>query len=174
MNYPKENINDKLLNKLQEYVNHPDFVPQKVEKQSKVCKSICIWVRAISGYAKIFRIVQPKRAKLQKAEEELKAINDVLKEKQRQLQNIERESQALQNQYDKAVKNLSKLEDSIVLGEGRINRAGRLTSALENEEIRWRESVKVGLVMIKKRFSIYIERLLQVFIMEFMILFKEV
>ena len=42
-------------------MDNPDFIPAKVEKQSKVCKSICVWVRAIDGYAKIFRVVQPKR-----------------------------------------------------------------------------------------------------------------
>ena len=61
MVYPKDDISDKLLKKLQEYVGHKDFQPDIVAKQSKVCKSICIWVRAIDGYAKIFRIVQPKR-----------------------------------------------------------------------------------------------------------------
>lgn len=61
--YPKDDISDKLLKKLQDYVAHPEFVPQAVAKQSKVCKSMCIWVRAIDGYAKIFRVVEPKRAK---------------------------------------------------------------------------------------------------------------
>lgn len=63
INYPKDNINEKLLKKLQVYMNNPEFVPNLVAKQSKVCKSICIWVRAIDGYAKIFRVVEPKRIK---------------------------------------------------------------------------------------------------------------
>jgi dynein heavy chain len=63
MNYPKERITDKLLKKLQTYVKNRDFKPDIVAKQSKVCKSICIWVLAIDGYAKIFRVVQPKREK---------------------------------------------------------------------------------------------------------------
>lgn len=61
--YPKDEINDKLLKKLQDYINNPNFLPHIVAKQSKVCKSICIWVRAIDGYAKLFRIVHPKRLK---------------------------------------------------------------------------------------------------------------
>ena len=61
INYPKDEVSDKLLKKLKEYVKHPDFLPHIVAKQSKVCKSICIWVRAIDGYANLFRVVQPKR-----------------------------------------------------------------------------------------------------------------
>lgn len=63
MEYPKDDVSEKLLKKLQIYVNNPEFKPDLVAKQSKVCKSICIWVRAIDGYAKIFRVVQPKREK---------------------------------------------------------------------------------------------------------------
>ena len=61
--YPKDDVSDSLLKKLQDYVKNPDFMPNIVVKQSKVCKSICIWVRAIDGYAKIFRVVEPKRIK---------------------------------------------------------------------------------------------------------------
>ncbi|GLH11550.1 Dynein heavy chain, cytoplasmic, partial [Gryllus bimaculatus] len=59
--YDKNNISDATLKKLASYVNHPDFVPETVATQSKVCKSICMWVRAIDRYAKVYRIVEPKR-----------------------------------------------------------------------------------------------------------------
>nr|CAD7258337.1 unnamed protein product [Timema shepardi] len=59
--YEKDKISEAMLKKLKEYVDHPDFIPDKVATQSKVCKSICMWVRAIDCYAKVFRVVQPKR-----------------------------------------------------------------------------------------------------------------
>lgn len=61
MAYPKDDISDKLLEKLQEYVQHPEFLPDLVARQSKACRSMCIWVRAMDGYAKIYRVVEPKR-----------------------------------------------------------------------------------------------------------------
>lgn len=61
--YPKDDISDTLLQKLQEYIKHPDFKPELVAKQSKVCKSMCVWVRAMDSYAKIYRVVEPKRHK---------------------------------------------------------------------------------------------------------------
>lgn len=59
--YEKDKISDALLKKLNGYVEHPDFVPEKVATQSKVCKSMCMWVRAIDMYAKIYRVVEPKK-----------------------------------------------------------------------------------------------------------------
>jgi dynein heavy chain len=59
--YEKDKISDALLKKLKEYVEHPDFVPEKVATQSKVCRSLCMWVRAIDMYARIYRVVEPKK-----------------------------------------------------------------------------------------------------------------
>jgi hypothetical protein len=59
--YDKDKISDALLKKLKEYVDHPDFAPEKVATQSKVCKSICMWVRALHMYAEVYRVVEPKR-----------------------------------------------------------------------------------------------------------------
>ena len=61
MNYDKDKVSDALLKKLQKYTQDKEFVPDIVAKQSKVCKSICIWVKAVDGYAKLFKIVEPKR-----------------------------------------------------------------------------------------------------------------
>ncbi|KAG7211512.1 hypothetical protein KM043_010780 [Ampulex compressa] len=141
--YPKDEISDKLLKKLQDYVTHPDFQPELVAKQSKVCKSMCIWVKAIDGYAKIFRVVEPKRQRLQLAQSELQAIKELLGLKQQQLAEVENKIKLLQEQYDDAVENLNNLEYDMALAEARLNRSGRLTSALVDERIRW-EGLMVG------------------------------
>lgn len=59
--YPKDEISDTLLKKLQKYVDNPDFVPTVIEKVSKACKSLCMWVRALEMYARLYRTVEPKR-----------------------------------------------------------------------------------------------------------------
>ncbi|CAK9798189.1 Dynein axonemal heavy chain 6 [Anthophora quadrimaculata] len=137
--YPKDDISDKLLDKLQQYVTHPEFRPDLVARQSKACKSMCIWVRAIDGYAKIYRVVEPKRQRLQQAEAELHEIEELLALKQQELAEVESKIEELQKQYDGAVKNLNKLEAQMELAEARLNRSGRLTSALVDERIRWEE-----------------------------------
>jgi dynein heavy chain len=59
--YDKNHITDPMLRKLKTYIDHPDFVPDKVGRVSKACKSMCMWVRAVDMYAKVFKIVEPKR-----------------------------------------------------------------------------------------------------------------
>ncbi|XP_011495537.1 PREDICTED: dynein heavy chain 6, axonemal [Ceratosolen solmsi marchali] len=142
ISYPKEKITDKLLKKLQQYVKNRNFKPDKVAKQSKVCKSICIWVLAIDGYAKLYRIVQPKRKKLKEAQLELVAIEEILHKKQDELADVEKQIKRLENKYNAAVKHLGNLEYNILLCESRLGRSGRLTSALADEEIRWIKEIK--------------------------------
>lgn len=61
--YDKDRIPDSTMKKLKEYIDHPEFVPDLVATQSKVCRSMCMWVRAIDSYYVTFRIVDPKRRK---------------------------------------------------------------------------------------------------------------
>uniref|UniRef100_A0A4X2KTY7 Dynein axonemal heavy chain 6 n=1 Tax=Vombatus ursinus TaxID=29139 RepID=A0A4X2KTY7_VOMUR len=68
LEYDKENIKPIVLAKLQKYINNPDFVPEKVEKVSKACKSMCMWVRAMDLYSRVLKEVEPKRQKLQAAQ----------------------------------------------------------------------------------------------------------
>lgn len=75
--YDKDHIPDKTVHKLKQYIDHKDFIPEKVATVSKVCRSICMWVRAIDMYAKVYKIVEPKRKKLAEAEKELNQVNDV-------------------------------------------------------------------------------------------------
>ncbi|KAF0301061.1 Dynein heavy chain 6, axonemal [Amphibalanus amphitrite] len=63
MEYDKENIPETVLRKIKKYIDDPKFVPEVVEKVSKACKSMCLWVRAIDLFARVFKEVEPKRAR---------------------------------------------------------------------------------------------------------------
>lgn len=91
---------------------------------------------------------------MQAAEEELRSIEEVVARKQQELAEVENKIKQLQVQYDAAVKNLQKLESEMELVEARLNRSGRLTSALVDERIRWEEATRVP--MMKIRFKIII------------------
>ncbi|CAG9860518.1 unnamed protein product [Phyllotreta striolata] len=140
--YDKNRVTDNLLRKLKVYVDNPDFVPEKVVKVSKACKSLCLWVRAIDKYAKTFRLVEPKRKRLKQAEVELAQVMAVLKEKQAKLAEVEGMIASLQNQFDQTIAEKEALINNMELTAARLNRAGRLNIALADEQIRWEESVK--------------------------------
>uniref|UniRef100_A0A4W3JLB2 Dynein axonemal heavy chain 6 n=1 Tax=Callorhinchus milii TaxID=7868 RepID=A0A4W3JLB2_CALMI len=96
--YDKDNIKPQVLQKLQKYLINPDFVPEKVEKVSRACKSMCMWVRAMDLYSRVIKEVQPKRVKLAAAE--LDATLLMLKEKQKKLKQVEMKIEQLEEQYE--------------------------------------------------------------------------
>ncbi|CAL1541921.1 unnamed protein product [Lymnaea stagnalis] len=139
--YDKDNIPEATLKKLKKYMENPKFVPEAVEKVSKACKSMVMWVRAMDLYAKVFRTVEPKRNALNKAQQELDTVMRLLREKQQKLATVEAKIAELQKTYDDSVAEKQKLERNIATTAGRLKRSSKLTTALADEQIRWQESV---------------------------------
>ncbi|XP_046391604.1 dynein axonemal heavy chain 6 [Ischnura elegans] len=163
--YDKNKISEALLRKLKDYVDSPNFVPELVETHSKACKSLCMWVRAMDGYAKIFRVVEPKQKRFAQAEEDLNKIKNLLKEKQKNLAEVEAQIAELEAAYDKSLSEKMELERTIDLTATRLQRAGRLITALGDEEVRWEQSVKdfgvelenvTGNILISSAFVAYL------------------
>ncbi|KAK1792527.1 hypothetical protein P4O66_012465 [Electrophorus voltai] len=139
--YDKDNIRPQVLQRLQRYVQNADFVPEKVEKVSKACKSMCMWVRAMDLYSRVLKEVGPKREKLAAAQAELDATMATLREKQAKLQEVENQIKVLQEQFDSSVGEKEALAETMALTEARLGRSGKLTAALADEQGRWQESV---------------------------------
>ncbi|XP_063073303.1 dynein axonemal heavy chain 6 [Engraulis encrasicolus] len=141
MEYDKENIKSAILGKLQKYIQNPDFIPEKVEKVSKACRSMCMWVRAMDLYSRVLKEVEPKRKKLAGAQAELDATMATLQEKQAKLQEVEDQIKVLQDQFDSSVAEKEGLAKTMALTEARLGRSGKLTAALGDEQVRWQESI---------------------------------
>lgn len=139
--FDKEHISEKTIAKLQTYVDHKDFNPETIEKVSKVCKSMCLWVRAMVEFSKVYKVVEPKILRHATAERELKEVMQILKQKQSELAQIEAKIQSLKDVIDVKNQEFYVLQQQQELTASRLNRAGRLTSALSDEEIRWKKLV---------------------------------
>ncbi|XP_055549943.1 dynein axonemal heavy chain 6 [Wyeomyia smithii] len=140
--YDKEHIPETILKKLKTYIEHKDFQPPIIEKVSKVAKSMCQWVIAVERFAKVYKVVEPKIQKQKAAEEELSQVMQLLKSKQNELAEIEAKILMLMANLDEKKREMKVLQDHNDLTTTRLNRAGRLTSALADEEIRWRDTVQ--------------------------------
>ncbi|KAM3182197.1 hypothetical protein ACTXT7_012865 [Hymenolepis weldensis] len=140
--YPKDDISDSLLKRLQKYVENPDFEPAVIEKVSKACKSLCMWVRALEMYACAYRTVEPKRKRLAEATKEMDIMVANLRAKQASLKGIEDKIAELQATYDKSVAEKKALEHNLALTAARLKRAAKLTTALSSEQEHWRESIE--------------------------------
>ena len=91
---------------------------------------MCLWVRALDVYARVFKDIEPKRARLKQAEDELKVVMTELKLKQEKLAEVENQIKELQNQYERSVSEKKKLEHSIGQTSSRLKRASKLLSFL--------------------------------------------
>lgn len=103
---------------------------------------MCLWVIAIEKYAKIYKTVEPKIKRQKAAEKELGEVMQLLKSKQSELAEIEAKISMLLANLEEKKREMKLLQDHNDLTAARLNRAGRLTSALADEEVRWRETVK--------------------------------
>ena len=81
--------------------------------------------------------------RLREAEEELAATMKVLKEKQDKLAGVEAQIAELQATYEASVNEKETLTKSMAQTAARLKRAGKLTTALGDEQGRWEQSVKV-------------------------------
>ncbi|XP_058967936.2 dynein axonemal heavy chain 6 [Pocillopora verrucosa] len=141
MEYNKDNIPDSTLKKLKKYIDNPKFTPENVEKVSKACRSMVMWVRAMDLYARVFRTVEPKKKRLAAAQVELDAVMATLKEKQDSLAAVEEKIAELQAAYDNSIAEKETLTKNIAQTAARLKRASKLTTALGDEQGRWTENV---------------------------------
>lgn len=61
VNFDKDNISEKTLKRIGQFCSKPDFKPDVVGRVSFAAKSLCMWVRAMEVYGRIFRVVEPKK-----------------------------------------------------------------------------------------------------------------
>lgn len=75
-------------------------------------------------------MVEPKRKKLEAAENELASVMAVLRAKQQSLAEVEAQIANLEATFDQSLAAKEELEAAMKLGKARLDRAGRLTNAL--------------------------------------------
>jgi dynein heavy chain len=147
--YDKDNIQEALAKKLRKYIENPSFNPEAVEKVSKACKSLCMWVIAMEFYSRVFKEVAPKRKRLEEAQQTLEETKRKLDEKTAALHEVEVQLGKLKDKYEESVRSKKVLEEKMEETTQRMARASKLTTALADEQVRWAESVENLNVMIE-------------------------
>ena len=86
--YDKDNMTDRILKKIGTYVSKPEFKPDTVGRVSFAAKSLCMWVRAMEVYGRIYRVVEPKKKRLESAMTQLAEKQASLAEARAKLQEV--------------------------------------------------------------------------------------
>ena len=118
----------------------PDFTPAAIEKASKACKAMCMWVRAMDTYHKVVLMVEPKKALLAEASAELEVVMGKLAEAQATLKGVMDKIAMLEAQFSEANAKKLDLERQMEEATGRLERAGILTASLGSESVRWTDT----------------------------------
>lgn len=88
VNYDKDNMTDRILKKIGTYCAQPDFQPEIIGRVSLAAKSLCMWVRAMEVYGRIYRVVEPKKQRLAQATSQLQEKQAVLADAKAKLKEV--------------------------------------------------------------------------------------
>ena len=99
----KDNIPEHVSKRVRRYIDNPKFIPDEVGKISRAACSLCMWVRSIDYYTKIFKSIEPKRVRLLQSESELAELMAALRAETDKVAHIEStigKEEGLQNNWN--------------------------------------------------------------------------
>ena len=141
--FDKDHISEVTRKKLVKYVSNPEFMPDVVEKVSGAGKSLCMWVRAMEIYARVFRVVGPKKEALAEATAALASKQAALDAASAKLAEVVAKVEALQRDFQAKLKTKDELAAKAAATALKLQRAKQLVDGLGGERIRWAATVKV-------------------------------
>jgi dynein heavy chain len=103
IHFDKDNIPDKIIQKVQPYVKMDEFTPKAIEKASKACTAMCMWALAMNTYHFVALQVEPKRKLLADAQAKLDITMGQLAQAQAELKGVNDRLTELENGFKEAV-----------------------------------------------------------------------
>ena len=133
-----------MLKRIGQYCAKESFKPDIVGRVSFAARSLCLWVRAMEVYGRVYRVVEPKRKKLDQANKQLAEKQASFKEALEKLAEVKQQLEELQKSYEDKLATKDDLRKKAAMTELRLDRAAKLVSGLAGERARWEESVKAS------------------------------
>lgn len=94
------------MKKIATFTENEEFEPEKVGIVSLAAKSLCMWVIAIEKYGKVWRVVGPKKARLEETLDSLRKKQAELAELQGKLKDLQDFVNKLKKEYDEKTKEM--------------------------------------------------------------------
>ncbi|KAJ9453409.1 Dynein-1-beta heavy chain [Diplonema papillatum] len=139
--FDKDNIDAKVVKKLQVFIKDAGFTPEIIGQSSNPCKSMCMWCRAIDNYYWVTKDLGPKKEALKGAEAKLQAAKAELDEKQQELNVCNNKVAKLEKDAEETIRRKDNLEHQKQQAVAKLERADQLLGGLAGEAGRWKESV---------------------------------
>ena len=127
-----EDIQKKIKKKLQ---SNPEFTIDNVASKQSSAKSIAKWIKAVSDYTDIAKEVESKSKYVSEMSGQLNQAMTALKSKQDELAIVMKKVTDLETTLHDSIKEKDRLEHEKQLTEDRLERAGKLTTGLADEQV---------------------------------------
>ncbi|KAL0267127.1 UNVERIFIED_CONTAM: hypothetical protein PYX00_009482 [Menopon gallinae] len=137
--YDKDHIPEKTMKKIAMFTEDEEFEPEKVGAVSLAAKSLCMWVIAIEKYGKVWRVVGPKKARLEETLESLRKKQAELADLQGKLKELVDFVNKLKKEYDIKTKEMDDLQAKAQFLQIKLQRAAMLVDGLAGEKLRWEQ-----------------------------------
>ncbi|XP_046878072.1 dynein axonemal heavy chain 8-like [Hypomesus transpacificus] len=140
--FPKDNINEEMVELLQPYFRMEDYT---FENAKKVCGNVAgllSWTKAMGTFFGINKEVLPLKANLIIQEGRLTLANGELTLAQSQLDEKQAELDLVQAKFDAAMKEKQDLLDDAELCRKKMQKASTLIDGLSGEKVRWTQQSK--------------------------------
>jgi len=100
MEFDKDNISQKVLQRIEKFTRLEGFQPALVSKCNLAAGALCQWVRSLEDYSKALKVVAPKRARMAHAQEQLAKKEAMLRELTDELQKLMDKLNVLELEYN--------------------------------------------------------------------------
>ncbi len=123
--------------RIRRYIENPRFVPDEASKASRAAAALCMWVRALDLYGKVFQSIEPKRIKLLQTESELAELMSALREETDRVAHTEAAIASVQAALADVGRRRQLAEATQQRTAERLERARILAYSLEEERRSW-------------------------------------
>jgi dynein heavy chain len=122
---------------MQPFINDSELIPEKLKGVSSAASALCTWIRAIESYARVYRIVQPKKQRYEKALFELNDKQNLLSQSKNELLNIQTKIENLRVDYELKIKDKDTLQTNADETAMFLDRATKLLDGVAEKRTIW-------------------------------------
>ena len=131
-----QGVPEERLNKLQQYIQNPEFTVEKVAEQSESASCLCRWVINIDEYIHVKHAIAPLQKRVEEANQAYAEAKAKLDAKLKELKELEDAFNQLKATHQKCVDEQTELQKKIEKTQYRLENASKLTTALSSEHTR--------------------------------------
>jgi len=126
---------------IRETLARDDFNKETIATKSSAAAGLCDWIINITVYYDVVVSVEPKKAKVAAAKEELAAANAKKETMEKMVEELTAKLAILQADFQKAMDEKNKAEAEAARCAKRLDSANRLVNALGSESERWNNAI---------------------------------